>query len=54
VIFGRYSHIQKFGGRAAIICKNRKIRSILEMSGILKMIPVYEELDTALNAMLSA
>jgi stage II sporulation protein AA (anti-sigma F factor antagonist) len=54
VIFGRYSHVKKFGGRAAIICSNRKIRSILEMSGILKQIPVFENLDIALNAMLSA
>lgn len=54
VIVGRYSNIKKLGGRAAIICKNQKICRILEISGILKLIPVYENLDYALSALLSA
>jgi stage II sporulation protein AA (anti-sigma F factor antagonist) len=54
VIVGRYSNIKKLGGKAAIICKDRKICRILEISGIMKLIPVYESLDFALNALLSA
>ena len=54
VIVGRYANIKKLGGRAAIICKNQKIFRILEMSGIIKLIPVYENLDCALNELLSA
>ena len=54
VIVGRYANIKKLGGKAAIICKNRKIRHILEMSGILKLIPVYDSLDNAINIMLGA
>ena len=54
VIVGRYANIKKLGGRVAIICKNQKICRILEISGILKLIPVYDSLDFALNALLSA
>jgi stage II sporulation protein AA (anti-sigma F factor antagonist) len=54
VVVGRYSNIRKLGGKAAIICNNRKICHILEISGIVKLIPVYESLDFALNALISA
>ena len=54
VIVGRYANIKKLGGNVVIICKNEKICRILEMSGILKLIPVYESVDGALNAMRSA
>lgn len=54
VIVGRYANIKKLGGKVMIICKNLKIRRILEISGILKLMPVYESLDYALNALLSA
>lgn len=54
VIAGRYSNIMKLGGKAAIICKNQKIYRILELSGILKLIPVYESVDYAVNAIRSA
>jgi stage II sporulation protein AA (anti-sigma F factor antagonist) len=54
VIVGRYANIIKLGGKVAIICKNPKICRILEMSGILKLIPVFESLDYALNALRSA
>ena len=54
VIVGRYSNIRKLGGKVAIVCINQKICRILEMSGILKLIQVYESLDNALRALLSA
>lgn len=54
VIVGRYANIKKLGGRTAIICKNQKILRILEISGILKLMPVFENLDNALNSLLSA
>ncbi|MEN6313571.1 MAG: anti-sigma factor antagonist [Clostridiaceae bacterium] len=54
VIVGRYSNIRKLGGSVVIICRNEKICRILELSGILKLIPVYENLDMALNALRSA
>jgi stage II sporulation protein AA (anti-sigma F factor antagonist) len=54
VIVGRYANIRKLGGRSAIICSNRKIYRLLEISGILKLMPVFESLDSALQALLSA
>lgn len=54
VIVGRYANIKKLGGRAVIICKNQKICRILEISGIIKLMPVFENLDHAMNALLSA
>ena len=54
VIVGRYANIKKLGGKAAIICNNKKIYHILEISGILKLIPAYEKLDLALKDLISA
>lgn len=54
VIVGRYANIKKLGGRMAIICKNQKIFRILEISGILKLMPVFDDLNHALNSVLSA
>lgn len=54
VIVGRYANIKKLGGRVAIICNNQKINRILEISGILKLMSVYDSLDYALNALRSA
>jgi stage II sporulation protein AA (anti-sigma F factor antagonist) len=54
VIVGRYANIKKLGGKAAIICRDNKIRRILEISGILKLMSVYENLNSALDALHSA
>lgn len=54
VIVGRYANIKKLGGRMAIICKNQKIFRILEISGILKLVQVFDDLDHALESVLSA
>lgn len=54
VIVGRYANIKKLGGKAAIICKDNKIRRILEISGILKLMSVYDNLNYALDALRSA
>ena len=54
VIVGRYANIKKLGGKMAIICKNPKIFRILEISGILKLTPVFDDLEYALDSVLSA
>jgi stage II sporulation protein AA (anti-sigma F factor antagonist) len=51
VIAGRYKIIQKLNGKAAIVCKNLQINRILEMSGILHLIPAYESLNDAVSAL---
>lgn len=50
VIAGRYRNLQRLGGRAAVVCNNRQIVRILEMSGILKLIPAFENLTDAISS----
>lgn len=52
VIIGRYKTVQKLGGKAAIVNLSEQIRKIFEMSGIFKLMPLYENMGTALNAFL--
>ncbi len=51
VVVGRYKNIQKLNGKAAIVNANPKIMQIFEMSGVLKIIPVYTDLDDAISSM---
>lgn len=51
VVVGRYKNVQKLNGKAAIVNANQKIMQIFEMSGVLKIIPVYNSLDTAISSM---
>jgi stage II sporulation protein AA (anti-sigma F factor antagonist) len=50
VLAGRYKNIQKLGGCMSIVCVNTQINRILEMSGLLKIIPVFKTLDEAMDA----
>ena len=52
VIMGRYKNIQKLNGKLATVNVNAQIRRILEMSGLLKIIPVYDNVDSAINNMM--
>lgn len=51
VIAGRYRNINKLDGKAVIVCRNPQISRMLEMSGILRLIPAYETLDAAVKAL---
>ena len=51
IVVGRYKNIQKLNGRAAIVNANPKIIQIFEMSGILKIIPYYSDIDKAISSM---
>ena len=51
VIIGRYKNILKLNGKAAVVNTNDQIMRILDMSGILKIIPVYKSLDDAVAAL---
>jgi len=51
VVVGRYKNIQKLNGKAAIVNANSKIMQIFEMSGVLKIIPAYSDLDKAISSM---
>lgn len=49
VIMGRYKNIQKLNGGTAIVNASTQIKRIFEMSGLLKIIPVYDTMDEALD-----
>ena len=49
VILGRYKLIKRFNGKMYIISPNKTLLRILEMSGIPKLIPIYDSLDDAIN-----
>lgn len=49
-IMGRYKNIQKLNGKTVIVNPNIQIRRIFEMAGILKIIPVYDNMDNAIQS----
>ncbi|MFY9177200.1 MAG: anti-sigma F factor antagonist [Caldicoprobacterales bacterium] len=51
VILGRYKIISKRGGKLGVVNINAHIDRIFQMSGIYKLIKVYDQLDQALNDM---
>ena len=51
VIMGRYKNIKKINGQAALVNVNLHIKKILEMSGILKIVPIYDNIEHAINKM---
>jgi stage II sporulation protein AA (anti-sigma F factor antagonist) len=51
VIAGRYKNIARLKGKAAIVCSNKHIKRILEMSGIFKLMPLYDSVDNAVQAL---
>lgn len=51
VIMGRYKNIKKLNGKAAVVNTNDQVMRILDMSGILKVIPAYRSIDAAVAAL---
>ncbi len=43
LIIGRYKYLLRIGGETEIIHVKREVKRILDMSGIFKIIPIYEE-----------
>lgn len=50
VIMGRYKNVENLNGKTAIINVNAQIRRIFEMSGLLRLIPIYDNIDSAISA----
>jgi stage II sporulation protein AA (anti-sigma F factor antagonist) len=51
VIMGRYKNIQKLNGKAAVVKANQQIRRILEMSGLLRIMMLYDSVEDAFDVM---
>jgi stage II sporulation protein AA (anti-sigma F factor antagonist) len=51
VIMGRYKNLARLNGKAAIASSSPQVLRILEMSGVLKFVPYYDNMEDAINAM---
>lgn len=50
VIMGRYKNIQNFNGKMAIANASPQIKRIFEMSGLMRVIPTFENLEEAFKS----
>lgn len=53
VIMGRYKMIQKLGGKFVIAGLNPQIKRILEMAGLFRFIPAFDDIESANKYMMS-
>lgn len=51
LIVGRYKNVTALGGRLVICGGSSSVRKIVELSGILKVIPLYKNISEADNAL---
>ena len=49
VIIGRYKLMRAMGGTVQIVANNHSVKKILELSGIRKIIAIYETLSDAMK-----
>ncbi|MDI9260988.1 anti-sigma F factor antagonist [Alicyclobacillus sendaiensis] len=54
LILGRYRTVSEHGGKMALCEVNPTLRRLFEMSGLLKVIPVYDSEEAAVAAILGA
>lgn len=47
VLLGRYEKLQKRGGHLAVVNPNPQVRRVLELSGLTKLVRVYDDLSQA-------
>jgi len=50
VILGRYKRISQHGGKMAIVGVKPRVRKIFHLSGLEKIIPMYDSTEQALEA----
>lgn len=50
VIIGRYKLVKSFGSKVLIVSSDKTVGKILDMSGIKKIIDIYETLPDAMNS----
>jgi stage II sporulation protein AA (anti-sigma F factor antagonist) len=51
VIIGRYKKIKENNGKVAIVNANKQLHKIIEVSGLLRIIKCYNDIEEALNEM---
>ncbi len=50
VILGRYKQVKARGGQVIICVRNEHVKRILQMGGLLKVVPLYNDEKTALSS----
>ncbi len=53
VLMGRYKNIQKMKGRAVIVNPSPQIKKIFEISGVFKFLPLYQNMDKAIDDLMN-
>lgn len=51
VIMGRYKNIHRLNGKMLIVNKSLQIDKLLEMSGLKKIVPIYNDTEAAIKAL---
>lgn len=51
VIVGRYKNVQKINGKTLMSNVDTQMKKIFEMSGLLKIIPVFDDIDMAIRSL---
>ena len=51
VVIGRYKLIRSLGGKVTIASPARNVKKLLSMSGINKIIEIFDDVDSALNSL---
>lgn len=51
VIMGRFKNVSKLNGKLSVANVSDQMLRIFEMSGLLKVIPTYDNIDIAINKM---
>ena len=50
VIIGRYKKIVNYGGRVSVINMNSRVKKLFNLSGMSKIISVYDTFEDAINS----
>lgn len=50
VIIGRYKKIVNYGGRVSVINMNSRVRKLFNLSGMNKIINIYDTFEDAINS----
>lgn len=51
VVIGRYKLVRSMGGKVTIVSPARNVSKLLSMSGINKIIEIFDDVDSALNSL---
>ena len=49
MLIGRYKQLQSIGGRISVVAVNEKITEIIRLSGLSKLIPLFDTIEDAFS-----